>query len=120
MDKTFEERMRRALLARRAKIAGNDRDLGADEQALLDDDKTDLVDHAQGAAASEVVLNLDDKDRQQLGEIDAALERLAEGQYGVCAECEEEIPRGRLEVLPEARACAACAEGPARQVQPAP
>ncbi|MFC6345474.1 TraR/DksA family transcriptional regulator, partial [Nocardioides hankookensis] len=51
---------------------------------------------------------------EQLREVDAALERVAQGTYGVCAVCGEEIPPGRLEVRPTATTCVGCAtSGPA-------
>ncbi len=46
---------------------------------------------------------------QHLAEIDAALERLARGTYGVCAVCGQSIPAERLEVRPTATACVGCA-----------
>ena len=46
---------------------------------------------------------------QHLREIDAALARLAEGTYGVCAGCGRPIAPERLEVRPTARTCVACA-----------
>jgi len=43
--------------------------------------------------------------REHLEEIDAALERLAEGTYGVCEVCDEQIDPARLEARPTARTC---------------
>jgi DnaK suppressor protein len=37
-----------------------------------------------------------------------ALQKIDEGTYGICEECEEEIPVGRLKVVPEAKHCVAC------------
>jgi RNA polymerase-binding protein DksA len=44
-----------------------------------------------------------------LAEIDAALERLGTGTYGVCESCGEKIAEGRLEARPVARTCITCA-----------
>lgn len=44
-----------------------------------------------------------------LAEIDAALERLGAGTYGVCESCGEKIAEGRLEARPVARTCITCA-----------
>ncbi|MEM7461445.1 MAG: TraR/DksA family transcriptional regulator [Pseudomonadota bacterium] len=41
--------------------------------------------------------------------IDMALRRLAEGEYGYCSECGEEIPAARLEIDPMAERCVSCA-----------
>lgn len=45
----------------------------------------------------------------ELRRIDAALERLEEGDYGYCVECGEEIETKRLDVDPAAPRCAGCA-----------
>lgn len=44
-----------------------------------------------------------------LDEIDAALARIDDGTYGVCAVCGQPIPAGRLEVRPTATTCVGCA-----------
>jgi DnaK suppressor protein len=41
--------------------------------------------------------------------VSAALQRMDEGTYGRCASCGEWIERERLEVLPYAERCIACA-----------
>ncbi len=43
-----------------------------------------------------------------LAEIDAALNRLRNGCYGWCAQCDNAIPLERLEVLPMVRLCMRC------------
>ena len=43
-----------------------------------------------------------------LSEIDAALQRLVDGSYGICERCAEPIPWERLEVLPMTRLCTPC------------
>ena len=48
--------------------------------------------------------------RRQLEHIEAALRRLDEGTYGMCAECGEAIPPARLRVLPYACRCIRCQE----------
>jgi DnaK suppressor protein len=46
--------------------------------------------------------------RGRLDEIDAALERVEDGSYGVCERCGGPIPDGRLEARPTARLCVPC------------
>ncbi|RSN66796.1 MULTISPECIES: TraR/DksA family transcriptional regulator [Actinomadura] len=46
--------------------------------------------------------------RQSLAEIDGALRRVDEGAYGRCEGCAQDIPAGRLEILPYARYCVRC------------
>ena len=43
-----------------------------------------------------------------LDEIDAALQRLEKGTYGICERCVEPIPWERLETLPMSRLCTSC------------
>jgi DnaK suppressor protein len=43
-------------------------------------------------------------------EIEAALDRLRSGQYGLCQECETPLSDRRLNALPWARYCIACQE----------
>jgi DnaK suppressor protein len=47
---------------------------------------------------------------QTLENVRLALLRLAAGEYGLCAECEEEIPEQRLRALPFAGRCRTCQE----------
>ncbi len=47
--------------------------------------------------------------RGQLAQLDAALERVAAGTYGICEVCGLPIPPERLEARPAARTHVACA-----------
>jgi RNA polymerase-binding transcription factor DksA len=47
--------------------------------------------------------------RGHLAEIEAALDRLASGTYGVCLQCGQPISPSRLEARPAARTCIGCA-----------
>jgi DnaK suppressor protein len=47
----------------------------------------------------------------QLGEIAAALARVADDSYGRCERCDAAIAPNRLEALPAARYCITCASG---------
>jgi RNA polymerase-binding transcription factor DksA len=57
----------------------------------------------------EFTLSLLQNEEQVLGEIQAALERISQGNFGTCEECEEEIPSARLQVVPYTRYCVECA-----------
>lgn len=52
---------------------------------------------------------------QLLAEIESALERVRSGSYGSCAGCGGEIPRERLEAVPQARMCIDCQEKEERE-----
>ena len=53
----------------------------------------------------EIDYTLEENAEQVLKEIDAALKRINEGQYGVCARCGEPISEARLEARPWALLC---------------
>ena len=50
-----------------------------------------------------------ERERRTLEEIEAALERIKSGSYGLCAICGNAIPYARLQALPSARLCITCA-----------
>lgn len=50
-----------------------------------------------------------DAARRHAADLDAALQRLDAGTYGVCERCSRPIPTQRLAVRPTARTCVGCA-----------
>ncbi len=68
----------------------------------------DIYDQASSERDRELGLLLGDREREKLHSIDEALLRIREGEYGICEECEEEIPLGRLKAMPFARHCVRC------------
>lgn len=68
----------------------------------------DIYDQASSERDRELGLLLGDREREKLHNIDEALLRIDEGEYGICEECEEEIPLGRLKAMPFARHCVKC------------
>jgi DnaK suppressor protein len=44
----------------------------------------------------------------KLQDIEGALKKIKTGKYGICENCNEEIPIGRLETKPEAKYCISC------------
>ncbi|USH01139.1 TraR/DksA C4-type zinc finger protein [Grimontia kaedaensis] len=49
--------------------------------------------------------------QSQLLEVNAALQRLEDEEYGFCEECGVDIPDARLAIKPEVRYCVGCQEG---------
>jgi DnaK suppressor protein len=68
----------------------------------------DIYDQASSERDRELGLLLGDREREKLKNIDEALLRFEEGEYGICEECGDEIPIGRLKVMPFARYCVKC------------
>lgn len=48
--------------------------------------------------------------RQKLSSLQTSLANLGEPEFGICFECGEDIPVGRILLMPEAKMCVACAE----------
>jgi DnaK suppressor protein len=80
---------------------------GADT-ALIGEPSGDIYDQASSERDRELGLLLGDREREKVHAIDEALLRIDENEYGVCEECEEEIPLGRLKAMPFARHCVKC------------
>jgi len=57
-----------------------------------------------------IFLNRNRIDVMLLREIDEALERIEDGTYGICLECDEPISPKRLEAVVWARYCVRCQE----------
>lgn len=57
----------------------------------------------------EFTLSLMQSEGGTLGQIEAALERIEDGEYGQCEECGARIPKTRLNALPYATMCVKCA-----------
>jgi DnaK suppressor protein len=78
------------------------------------------MDHAQEEAVNDEMIALDERSRQQIAEIQAALARIEDGTYGYCARCGEPINPRRLERLPTAGHCIPCQENLEIATQPPP
>lgn len=65
-------------------------------------------DEASLDLASEIDLAIAGRDVEELRDIEAALERLADGTFGACTSCGEAIILERLRAYPTAKRCAAC------------
>ena len=79
----------------------------------LEELAVDAVDAAEAMATAdqnrfEVTRVLTLAAEAALSEIDAALQRLEEGSFGICERCAEPIRWERLEVLPMSRLCTPC------------
>jgi DnaK suppressor protein len=57
----------------------------------------------------EFTLSLLGKEEQVLEEVAHAMDRIQEGTFGTCEECQRPIPRARLQILPYTRFCVECA-----------
>ena len=81
------------------------------EEATFDtDDLPDEIDLASSEYQQSMVFRLRDREKYLLEKIDKALERIADGTFGLCEQCEEEISVKRLEARPVTTLCIRCKE----------
>jgi len=68
----------------------------------------DVVDAALDSVQDEISSQLAEVESRELARIEIALERMREGQYGICEACGTNIPLARLNALPYATLCIKC------------
>ena len=68
----------------------------------------DLADKAANAYTKEFLFHQSNDNRQILTLVDEALDRIKNGTYGTCVECQDEVQPKRLEAVPWARHCIEC------------
>ena len=105
MTKTQLKDIKQKLLAEREllieKLKGND--------LSIDDSETpDPVDLAVRNYSKNVMLAVSENESKQLTQIDEALLRIEDDEYGACQNCEKPINPKRLAAIPWARYCLDC------------
>ena len=70
----------------------------------------DWIDQSSQESDLHVRLALKQTDSKLLRAIEEAIHRLDQGTYGVCMDCENEIPAVRLDAVPWTRVCVECKE----------
>jgi len=68
----------------------------------------DMADVALDSAHGEINSQIAEVESKELTKIEHALQRIEDGEYGICEECKEEIPSVRLIALPYAICCVIC------------
>lgn len=105
---SFRKEMTEILLSEKAKIVQEVSHKIKDEANNAKNEIGDIYDIASSERERELTLTLGDRDRGKLPEIENALERLDDGSYGECEECDEPIAENRLRILPFTRVCVEC------------
>jgi DnaK suppressor protein len=104
-----EDRIRAALLERRAELAAEQRkslaDLEVNGGVDAGDDAADL---GNKAFAREQDLLMVSGIQERIDQVERALEQFSRGKYGWCERCTEEIPVARLAAFPAATLCVRC------------
>jgi DnaK suppressor protein len=70
----------------------------------------DALDEVQLAGERELAIRNLDRESHLLRQVRSALARIADGSYGICNHCEEEISLKRLNAVPQTSYCIKCQE----------
>jgi DnaK suppressor protein len=103
------ETIRKRLLSRREELAQRAADAGADLRRENEPLSADFSEQAVQRENDDVLRGLGDAARGELASINRALARIASGDYLSCSACGADIDVRRLEAVPYADRCAACA-----------
>tara|TARA_R110000868_G_scaffold10313_28_gene50834 strand:+ start:3761 stop:4090 length:330 start_codon:yes stop_codon:yes gene_type:complete len=102
---SFKTRLEARLAVLTSKLSEIDGDLkehGAE---------ADFEERATEIAGDEVLEGLGIQGQKEIQQIRAALKRIEDGNFGICVQCDEDIPEKRLELLPHTPLCANCMSG---------
>lgn len=74
------------------------------------DEQNDMGDLAGQSHEEWIFLNRNAQNANLLRQLEEAVERVDDGTYGVCGDCEQPISPKRLEAVPWAKYCITCQE----------
>lgn len=112
----FIKGVRAKMESRRKELLQMERDMEKEGLNELSEETTDEISHVRLHPADlgttefdqDMDLSLAESEIREIQDIEDALTRLQQNEYGICQECGVEIPFSRLEALPYTRYCAAC------------
>jgi RNA polymerase-binding protein DksA len=108
-------RFREALIEERERVRAAIENLHDEHPGSMADESGEdavfdnhLADTATETYDRELDYTLEENSEHVLADIDAALQRIEEGTYGICTNCGRQIPEERLEARPWATLCIEC------------
>lgn len=104
------EDLRRRLVTQRRALFQDVAEMEDDLLWLEEDVESEMLERGQDETFIRLLSRLDDRQKAEIEEIDRALTRIANDNYGDCETCGNPIPLSRLEALPAATTCLRCAE----------
>ena len=106
MTKTELNKYKAMLEAKQAELAGGLRN----REGIAIEKTADALDEVQLAGERELAIRNLDRESNLLRSVRLALARMADGSYGVCLHCEEDISAKRLAAVPWTSYCLKCQE----------
>jgi len=77
---------------------------------LLNNEPGDSGDESMANALADFNLTILDRHIDDMRDIEAALQRIKNGEYGVCTDCGVDVAFARLQAYPTAKRCIVCQE----------
>lgn len=106
LDKEFVEKQGQRLHELRAELLRMVEGLEEDQQDRAESEgdmtENDSGDMSQSLFTREMDATVEQAMEKRLQSVERALQKIDEGTYGICDDTNEQIPRGRLEAVPEA------------------
>jgi DnaK suppressor protein len=106
MTKTELNKYKNLLEAKQAELAGGLRN----REGIAIEKTADALDEVQLAGERELAIRNLDRESNLLRNVRSALSRIADGSYGTCLHCEEDISPKRLNAVPWTAYCIRCQE----------
>ena len=124
MKKVEMKPFKQLLLSLRARLRGDVRQMAdtalhktrSESNGDLSSMPIHMADIGSDNFEQEFTLSLMENEEGTLDAIEAALERIDSGAFGMCEECGVKIPKARLLAIPYAPFCVKCAEHHENQV----
>ena len=110
MDKKRLEYYKKKLLTRRDELVKTITRTEEEGRQADDDPTVDLADKAANSYTKEFLFGQTSTDRNMLNQIDEALKRIRNEEFGQCMSCQEEMQQKRLEAVPWDKHCISCQE----------
>jgi DnaK suppressor protein len=115
VDKKKIEHFKQLLLKHRQQILNVGLINKSEDLHISEEDLSDETDLASSLIQQQLTCTIRDREFAKLRRIDIALERISDGTFGHCEECEEEIGMKRLDNQPWAELCITHAEEKERE-----
>ena len=106
MTKVELEKYREILEVKQAELTGSLRN----RDEIVIEKAPDAIDEVQLAGERELAIRTLARDSTMLHQLRDALARVADGSFGVCFHCEEDISPKRVNAVPWAAFCIKCQE----------
>src|SRR6516162_7562655 len=111
MNQTEFDKYKRMLQMKQAELSEGLRN----RDEIVIEKTPDALDEVQLAGERELAIRNLDREANLLRQVRDALRRIADGSYGVCLHCEEDIKPKRLDAVPWTKYCIRCQEAADRQ-----